>query len=161
MKKIEGIITYEDIKGDYIVLEPYGKLASLYSVYDAKGGDITAKLYLRAMPSFDDVYNCFMSCSAWFLKMNKTQDICLSLFYNPFFTEFYERIKTDVNGIPKSRLNFLKNNMLNYLADEMQYKIIVEEMKSLYPSPWFRNYYIEKDIYNKSKELLELLSKVK
>lgn len=94
------------------------------------------------------------------LKMNKTQDICLSLFYNPFFTEFYEKIKANVNGISTNRLNFLKNNMLKYLADDTQYEIIVKRnMKFI--SPWLRNYYIEKDIYNKSKELLELMSKVK
>lgn len=82
-------------------------------------------------------------------------DICLSLFYQPYFIEFYEYVKLKKDTITANKKKFIIKNMLEYLADDMQFQIIVERDmidKSV------REYYIQKDIHKKSKELIELLT---
>ena len=94
-----------------------------------------------------------MSCHSFLLKMNERQDICLSLFYNPYFEEFYNRFKNDVQNIPNNRLRFLKRYLLLELSDDNKYGGVIEkDMRD-------RDYFIEHDIYNKCKEMLSLIKK--
>lgn len=81
-------------------------------------------------------------------------DICLSLFYKPYFDDFYDKIKQCSNQISVAKERHLIKYILKYLADDTQYEIIVNRDtidKSI------RAYYIENDIHAKSKELLELI----
>lgn len=153
MKKIEGFITDKKVEDYYIVFNTPGQLGFWYSSDIHSGTNV--KTYLKELPPFGDVYNYFMSCRFWGLKFNKQQDICLSLFYDPYFIEFYERLKIDAMNISKNRKRFLMKFLLKYLATLNHHLHIfdvagegIEQMKTLY---------IEKDMYNKSKELLELL----
>ena len=81
-------------------------------------------------------------------------DICLSLFYKPYFDDFYERMKQDYSRISVSKKKYLVKNMLMYLADDIQYESIVNRDMI---DKNVRDYYIEKGIYVKSKELLGLM----
>ncbi len=47
-------------------------------------------------------------------------------------------------------------NMLNYLADDMQYEIIVKRDMIDHNE---REYYIQKGIYEKSKEMIKILGR--
>lgn len=149
MKDIDGFIADTEIAGEYIVLDLYGKLGFSYSVSYI---DSNPKLYLKSMPSFDEVYANFMSHKICFLKINLQQDMCLSLFYNPYFEEFYDRVKTDIMKISKNRLKFLRKYLLAYLADPIQFKA-----KMYYNTPE-KKYFIEHNIYDKSKELIDLIN---
>ncbi|MFA7032491.1 MAG: hypothetical protein WC201_02910 [Bacilli bacterium] len=149
MKKIDGFISDKDIDGNYLIFETYGKLGFAYSVSYM---DSDPKVYLKKMPTFNEVYAYFMSCKTHFLKINKSQDICLSLFYNPYFEEFYLRLKNDIKNISNNRLKFLKKYLLSDFADPIQYRGIIEMNVEE------KEYYITHDIFNKSKELLQLIN---
>lgn len=106
------------------------------------------------MPSFEEVLSTFMNESVKIFRSNKNLDICLSLFYNPYFNEFYNKIKQCYFQIGARKKKYLIKNMLKYLADDIYYKIIV--VMNAYGDK-LSNYYIKKDIYAKSKELLRLI----
>jgi hypothetical protein len=152
VKKINGFITDKKISGDYVIFDVFDYLGFWYSSDVQNGADV--KLYLERLPSFDDVYLCFMKYRFWGLKFNKKQDICLSLLYNPYFTEFYERVKKDAYFIPKNRKRFIKRFLLKYLADPNYLKSAVENNMV---DESVKNYFIDKDIFSKSRELSELL----
>jgi hypothetical protein len=153
VKEIKGFITDKEVFGDYIVFDVFGYLGFWYSSDIHNGTDV--KVYLEEKLSFDDVYSNFMKYRFWGLKFNKKQDICLSLFYNPYFTEFYERVKKDILMISKNRLRFIKCFLLKYLADSTYLQDAVENGMV---SELTKNYCIEKDIFNRSKELLSLIA---
>ncbi|MDE7105618.1 MAG: hypothetical protein K2O22_00455, partial [Anaeroplasmataceae bacterium] len=75
-------------------------------------------------------------------------------FYRPYFNEFYEKIKACSNQMRIAKKKYLIKHMLKYLSDDIHYEIIVN--RNLINND-LRDYYVEKDIYAKSKELLELL----
>lgn len=161
MTKIEGIISDQisDIESrEYIVLHTYNKMKIKYSHYNEFVPNTynDPQLYIKVLPSFNEVYETFMLHNESFLFHKKTQDICLSLFYNPYFNEIYEMIKKDYKHIPKSKLNILTKHLLSCLADPIQYKIIVEQ--NMYEKSPTRAYYIDKDIFKKSNELLKLFN---
>lgn len=125
MKHIEWFITDKEIKYDYIVYYTPSPISFNYSSDIRSGTDV--KTCIKELLSFDDVYKYFMSCKDWHFKRDKNQDICLSLFYCPYFTEFCERLKNEINSISHSRLKFIRKHLLNYLADPIYYKGIVEK----------------------------------
>lgn len=95
-----------------------------------------------------------MNESVKIFRSNKNLDICLSLFYNPYFNEFYNKIKQCYFQMGARKKRYLINNMLKYLADDIHYNDIV--VMNLCGDR-LSNYYIKKDIYAKSKELLRLI----
>lgn len=148
--KIEGIFSGEVLSGYAICLDTYGYLELKYASYR----DENIKLLLKEMPNFEMVFSIFMNESIRLFKSNKILDICLSLFYKPYFDDFYDRVKQCSIQISVAKKKYLIKNMLKYLADDMQYEIIVS--RNLIDNS-LRDYYIEKDIYVKSKELLRLI----
>ena len=144
---IEGKITDKDFYDYKIELSTYGKLGFAYSTYM----DSNPKLYLKNLPDFEEIVNYFLSTSVPFLKLDKKQDICLSLFYNPYFTEFYEMIKKNSIKISRGRKRFLIKHLLSYLADPLQYQGIIAYCDDE------REHYIKYDIFNRSKELIDIL----
>ncbi|MDR3293370.1 MAG: hypothetical protein LBT20_04615 [Clostridiales bacterium] len=153
MEKIEGFISDKEIKDDgYIVLKIIlGKLGYAYSVSYM---DAEPKIYLKSMPSFEDVYSYFMSCRAWLLKINKLQDICLSLLFDPYFNELYERLKSDIDNIHPNRLRFLRKQLLEYLANPINHK------RHTYGDAEYSDtkIYLENDMYNRSNEVLKIIA---
>lgn len=131
-------------------MDTYGQLGLKYATYR----DEHIMLYLKELPDFEMVFNIFMNESMFFLKTKKNIDICLSLFYKPYFDDFYNRIKQCSNQIKITKKKYLIKNMLKYLADDIQYEIIVN--RNMINND-LRDYYIEKDINVKSKELLSLI----
>lgn len=148
--KIEGMFSGEAVSNYAICIDTYGHLGIKYASYK----DENIRLLLKAMPDFEMVFSTFLKKPILLLEFNKILDICLSLFYKPYFDEFYERVKQCSDQISVIKKKYLIKQMLKYLADDMQYEIIVNRDmidKSV------REYYIEKGIYVKSKELLELI----
>jgi hypothetical protein len=133
-----------------LCFETFGKLGFAYSTYR----DSVPKVYLYELPAFNAVYQYFMSCRSCLLNLNKNQDICLSLFYNPYFDEFYTKLKTDVGmeKVSNNRLKFLKRYLLTYLADLIQNKIAMNYETGA------KEHYIKHDIFNRSSELLKLIN---
>lgn len=148
--KIEGMFSGEELSGYSICIDTYGQLGLKYASYR----DEHIKLFLKEMPNFEMVFSIFMNESIRIFKSNKILDICLSLFYKPYFDDFYARVKQSSIQMSFAKKKYLINNMLKYLADDMQYEIIVN--RNLINNS-LRDYYIEKDIYVKSKELLGLI----
>lgn len=148
--KIEGIFTSEVISNYSICVDTYGYLGLKYASYR----DENINLLLKEMPNFEMVFSTFINESIMLFRSNMNLDICLSLFYKPYFDDFYHKIKQCFNHISRLKKKYLKKNMLSYLADDMQYEIIVN--RNLIDER-LRDYYIEKNIYSKSKELLELI----
>lgn len=160
MKEIAGIISDqidENNSREYIVFHTYRKMMTKYSHYDEFDSKTykEPQLYIKELPSFDETYELFLSYNSFNLTKNIAQDICLSLFFNPYFEEIYDKIRKNYKSIPKDRLRCLTKNLFECLADPAQYQIIVE-FNVFDKTP--RNYYAEKDIFNKSKELLKLIN---
>ena len=143
---IEGVITDLVPKGEYnIELETYGILGFAYASYM----DSSPKLYLKTLPSFNECINYFLSASAPFLKINKKQDICLSLFYNPYFNELYTIVKEQGRQFPKGRKKFLIKYLLSYLADPIWLKLtFVDEI---------REHFLKYNSFNRSQEMIDIL----
>ena len=152
MKHIDGLITDGEVEKSYISFDTPGVLGFHYSSDALSGTNV--RTYIRSLPSFEDVYYCFLACNDSIFKRNKTQDICLSLFYQPYFTEFYERFKQDVTTWSKERKRAIKKYLLEYLASDAHYKGIMEFDVG---GQSLRQFYIEKDICNKSQELMRLM----
>ena len=111
--------------------------------------DSSPKLYLKTLPSFNECINYFLSASAPFLKINKRQDICLSLFYNPYFNELYTIVKEQGRQFPKGRKKFLIKYLLSYLADPIWLKLtFVDEI---------REHFLKYNSFNRSQEMIDIL----
>lgn len=152
--KIEGIFSSDTLNEYPICLDTYGYLGLKYTKNLMEDDDKDMYLFLKKLPSFEEVFNIFMNESVKIFRSNKNLDICLSLFYNPYFNEFYNKIKQCYFQIGARKKKYLIKNMLKYLADDIYYKIIV--VMNAYGDR-LSNYYIKKDIYAKSKELLRLI----
>lgn len=151
MKDISGFISDKKVEGDFIIFDTFGSLGFSYSTYR----DSNPRVYLDKLPDFEVIYKCFMSFKTPMLKMNRIQDICLSLFYNPYFSEFYHRIKLESNVIPFHRKRFLKKYLLKYLADSTTKQIIVDQ--NIVTDQKNRELYINQNMYIRSRELIQLL----
>lgn len=153
MKKLDGFITDQTINNkDYSVFITPADIGFLYSS-DIRGGK-EVKTYVNNLPSFEEIYDCFLSCKNTILKKNRLQDICLSLFFHPYFTEFYVRIKRDADFLPHNKKIILNKYLLDDLSNVYHYKGIMEyDVGGLKLKQW----YIENDIFNKSNELKSLL----
>lgn len=151
--KIEGTFSNENIFG-YKRFLVYPKIGERYMSAEkfVKGiGELY--LYIKEVPSFETVYNKFMSQKIPYLGISKQQDICLSLFYDPYFDNFYKKVEQFHGEIANNRKKFLINYFLNFLADESTLKMFLEA-----DSKEKENYF-QKDMFNKSKQLLNLMSK--
>ncbi len=149
---INGIITDNNVPEGYVCFDTIPSIGIFYCS-DVRNGTVV-KTCVKDLPEFAEVYKHFVDCKIVSFFRNKQLDICLSLFYKPYFDDFYERMKQDYSRISVSKKKYLVKNMLMYLADDIQYESIVNRDmidKSV------RDYYIEKGIYVKSKELLGLM----
>lgn len=152
--KIEGIFSSDTLNEYPICLDTYGYLGVKYTKNLMEDDDKDMYLFLKKLPSFEEVFSTFMNESVKIFRSNKNLDICLSLFYDPYFNEFYNKIKQCYFQIGTRTKKYLINNMLKYLADDIHYNDIVVMN---WCGDRLRNYYIKKDIYAKSKELLRLI----
>ncbi len=152
--KIEGIFSSDTLNEYPICLDTYGYLGLKYTKNLMEDDDKDMYLFLKKLPSFEEVFNIFMNESVKIFRSNKNLDICLSLFYDSYFNEFYNKIKQCYFQIGTRTKKYLIKNMLKYLADDIHYEgIVVMNMCG----DRLSNYYIKKDIYAKSKELLRLI----
>ena len=149
---INGIITDNNVPEGYVCFDTIPTIGIFYCS-DVRNGT-GVKTYVKDLPEFETVYKHFINCKIVPFFRNKQLDICVSLFYMPYFDVFYERIKQEHDRISLSKKKYLVKYMLMYLADDMQYESIV--CRNLIDKN-LRDYYIEKDIYVKSKELLKLI----
>lgn len=152
--KIEGIFSCDTLNEYPICLDTYGYLGLKYTKNLMEDDDKDMYLFLKKLPSFEEVFNIFMNESVKIFRSNKNLDICLSLFYNPYFNEFYNKIKQCYFQKGARKKKYLIKNMLKYLADDIHYNDIVVMN---WCGDRLSNYYIKKDIYAKSKELLRLI----
>lgn len=151
IKKINGKITDKIMTDDYLSFECMAQIGFNYSS-DVRSGT-NVRTYIKAMPTFSEVYDCFMNSKIILNLRNKQVDICLSLFYDPYFYEICSKIKADKN-ISTKKAKYLIKHLLTYLANPYHYKAIVDEGLC---GEQIREFYIKNDFYNKSKELIALL----
>lgn len=149
---INGIITDDHAPTGYVCFDTIPTIGIFYCS-DVQNGS-RVKTYIKDLPEFEEVYRHFINCKIVPFYRNKQLDICLSLFYKPYFDNFYYKIKKSFNKISYIKKEYLKKYMLNYLADDMRYEAIVNR-KLIDES--LKAYYIEKNIYSRSKELLKLI----
>lgn len=156
MKKINGFFSDKIIEDGYMNFNSLASIGFFYSSDIRNGTNV--RVYLKELPKFDVLYDFFLSSNKNIFFRNKNLDICLSLFYDPYFLEFYNRLKSDIelNIISLKNLKYIKKYMLDYLANPYHFHSIVEENLC---GDDLRNYYKEKDLFNKSKELLNLYNK--
>lgn len=150
--RIEGTFSNENLFG-YKQFLVYPKIGERYMSAEkfVKGiGELY--LYIKEVPSFETVYNKFMSQKIPCLGISKQQDICLSLFYDPYFDNVYKKVEQFHGEMANNRKKFLIKYFLKFLADESTFKMFLES-----DSKEKENYF-QKDMFNKSKQLLNLLS---
>ncbi len=111
-------------------------------------------LFTPELPLFEEAFERFVSFRCPFIKMNKKQDICLALLFNPYFGRLYEKIVVDHYFIPKNRKVFLCRHLLNYFADETNEKVIMQEGID----PEFKQYCFDNDIFEKSRKMVKTLN---
>ena len=167
MKRIDGIIT-DKLDNRYpIGFETYYTLEINYSSdigatvsgIDAFASNLQGqvKLCLKEVPEFNEVFDFFFSLKFPLFRKRKQLDICLSLFYKPYYTEFYMRLKKEMQSLPKMHLRYIKSNFLQALASKIYYNIAYET--SFIESDIRKDYILEKDICAKSTELYALILK--
>ncbi len=153
--EIEGKFSSKMLSQYPIRIETYGILGLKNADFNIGCGEADMFLFLKEMPSFETVFNIFLETPFLFLKFNKRLDICLSLFYKPYFSEFYDKIKNCYEKLSFLKKKYLIKYMLEYFANDIYYNVIVTN-DSLSDKAE-RAYYIEKNIWLKSKELLTLI----
>lgn len=152
--KIDGFFAEQNPGNDFCKLSVFPKVGAAYiSAENAVLGIGDLYLFVKEMPLFEEVYQYFMSCSAMFLKLNKKQDICLSLFYDPYFEQFYHKLKADIKAIRNNRKKFLMKYFLTYLAAPSTYMAY-----NNYYAEDDKNHYMSNNMFNRSKELIALFN---
>lgn len=162
---MESIITDKTNCEYPIQLETYLFLAITYSSntaevvsnMDAYASNVNGqvKLYLKELPSFEEVFALFLSTKCPIFKTNKQLDVCLSLFFNPYFDEFYKQVRDQASEIPQKHRKYLTKNLLFWLSSAVYYNIVYKT--DVFCENSTKDYFIKKDIYIKSKELLGLI----
>lgn len=150
--QIEGVFSGDELDDYPVCLNTYGQMGLKY----AKNLDENVHLNLKEIPVFESILDVYIKESGAVFKNHKILDICLSLFYLPYFEELYSNIMQYGNQFSKRGKKYLIQNMLNYLADDMQYEIIVKRDMIDHN---VREYYIQKGIYEKSKEMIKILGR--
>lgn len=150
--QIEGVFSGDELDDYPVCLNTYGQMGLKYAKYP----DENVHLNLKEIPVFEKVLDLYIKDSGAIFKNHKILDICLSLFYQPYFGELYSNIMQYGNQFSKRGKKYLIQNMLNYLADDMQYEIIVKRDMIDHN---VREYYIQKGIYEKSKEMIKILGR--
>ena len=123
--KIEGTFSCDILSKYPICLDTYGYLGLKYTKNLMEDDDKDMYLFLKKLPNFEEVFSTFMNESVKIFRSNKNLDICLSLFYDPYFNEFYNKIKQCYFQMGARKKRYLINNMLKYLADDIHYNDIV------------------------------------
>ncbi len=111
-------------------------------------------LFIPTLPLFEEVFEKFVSFRCPFINMNKKQDICLALLFNPYFGRLYDKIVVDHCFIPKNRKIFLCRYLLNHFADETNEKVIMQEGVD----PEYKQYCLDNDIFEKSRKMIKTLN---
>lgn len=150
---INGFITDKALKEkDYEVFMTPGEIGFFYSS-DVRNG-FEVRTYIKDLPSFEQVFDYFLSCKKTILKRNMMQDVCLSLFFHPYFSEFYEKIKANYKALSNDRKKTIKKYLLSDLSNEEHY---IGIMNYDVGGPMLKQWYCDKDVFKKSKELVEIL----
>lgn len=150
--KIEGGFFEQSPGEDFIRFRAFPKIGAYYvSSKNFVLGIGEVDLYIRKVPPFEVIYNYFMGFTA--LKSTKQQDICMSLFYDPYFNEFYETLKKDYAIISENRKIFLLKNFLLWITAPSTYVLFDKFMDND-----TKEYYFKNNIFYKSKELVNLLN---
>ncbi len=107
--------------------------------------------------SFEEIINYLLLNSNLFinignLRTNKEIDALLCLLVNPFFDNFVEYLKSNRLHCPNRLMLIFKNQILNYLASDLTYKIYQNEYME------GAKFYNEHLCYQKSNEILSLLN---
>ena len=117
--KIEGIFSSDTLNEYPICLDTYGYLGVKYTKNLMEDDDKDMYLFLKKLPSFEEVFSTFMNESVKIFRSNKNLDICLSLFYDPYFNEFYNKIKQCYFQIGTRTKKYLINNIVTLLNNSL------------------------------------------
>ncbi len=152
--KIKGKFSSKLLKEYPIKIPVYGFLGAKNADFDLRdGGNLF--LFLKELPTFKTVFDTFIKRPIFFPFFTKRLDICLTLFCKPYFNEFYNEVKNCYKKISFLKKKYLMKYMLGYFGSDIHYKIVV--IDDMVTEKDLKEFFIETDIHNKCKELIELL----
>ena len=120
-------------------------------VKDIFNGDLY--VYKHSSVTFDELIEYFVNYRLFLFNRSKTFDACLCLLAFPYFDELCDYIKLNHHKINKKNLKVLKKEIFGELGDDIRQKNV-----SICPELICASFYVEHNCYEKSKEILKLLS---
>ena len=118
--------------------------------------DSEPHVFLPKTVSFEDLWKIFLKKKTLILNIGQIRfceiiDCCISLFYNPFFPDFYQKFKTDYNTISKRKIRIIYKHLLRYLVNLKDRFVFGDVLVSGY------TFYQENSVYTKCNELINLI----
>ncbi len=147
---IKGKISEQHLEESVSNYSMAGTLASKHSTYR----DSIPRIYLFENYSFNDVYSNFLKLHPIKSLFGYHKDIVISLCFNPYFSEFYNRVIDDYKRITPTQKKMLYNGFLKHYSLKST-KSFIETEESLAEKD-IQNIYIKTSAYNKCKELINL-----
>ena len=119
------------------------------------------RVYAPAGTDFNEVWYAFSVGRVGFLDLGliryrKMMDCCLSLLYQPFFDDLYRQIKNAIGGIPKRKRKTIEKKILRFYVDPKRLAIVKLLTERGAPVAGY-DFFEEHGVYEKSKELLDLI----
>ncbi len=111
--QIEGVFSGDELDDYPVCLNTYGQMGLKY----AKNLDENVHLNLKEIPVFESILDVYIKESGAVFKNHKILDICLSLFYQPYFEELYSNIMQYGNQFSKRGKKYLIQNKVNILGE--------------------------------------------
>lgn len=110
-------------------------------------------VYKNSSITFDELIEYFVNYRLFLANRGKTFDACLCLLAYPYFDELCDYVKLNHHKINKKNLRVLKKEIFEDFGDDLS-----QQMVSVCPQALGSNFYLEHNCYEKSKEILNLLS---
>jgi hypothetical protein len=149
---INGKISEFHLDRSVAVFSMAGTLASKYSSYR----DSIPRIYLYENYSFEYVYSSFLKLHPIKSLFGINKDIIISMCFNPYFSQFYSRIKDDYKIVSDAQKKMLYNGFLRHYSLKST-KLLFESDETLIEKD-IQEIYVQNSAYNKCNELIDILN---
>lgn len=128
-------------------------LPNLCSNYVENYYDGTIYAYKGKNVRFEDLMQYFLKAKFYFTtQSDKELNCCVCLLVNPYFNEFCNHIKSNIQNLDKRKIVFLKKQVFEKLSNET-YRVIM-----CYDDVLGSEFFKEHNCYEESKEMLKIIN---
>jgi hypothetical protein len=148
----KGKISEEKLLNKSFVYSLSGTLAYKYSTYR----DSVPKIYLENKYSFDYIYTELFEKKSKLYSFGSKKDILISMCFNPYFEDFYERVKKNHQSISKRQKRMLYNGFLKHYSLESTMLLMHNEIDLVEKD--IQKIYVDCKAYKRCNELITLFN---